>query len=506
MNNPIKLDSHFEPITLTQLFYVLAFCTAVMIGALISMGNPIPLIMGLGGLVSLFLLFQPLLLLWVVTFSTLIFAGIVAYHFPSLNKLWWAGYILSAMLYVSALLHSLFLRNSDKKRRSSSHLGYPILGLVGISLLSTIVNKAPAWQVVLAIKSMFLYGGVWAALALIKFTPTQIKQWLLGLLGIGLVQALPVAYQFVFVRSARIASGLGAQAETADSVVGTFGGSMEGGGYGAVLGLYACILFVGLFAFQRAGLIKRFDLFWMLGLLVPPLLLTEVKAVFIYLPIGFAFLYRDVLKTRPLAFVSGALLVLSFGMILLIGYQLIHWSGDKGESFTDNVTHYFGYSFGDKFEGKEATVYGRMTRREVLEFWWDKHGTDEILTTLIGHGLGASRTSGLDTGHIAKKYAPLQIDLSALSTLLWDVGVIGVLAVLMTLFLGYVQAGRLAGSLQLEAWQRAVAACLQIMFVWTAINLGYDRSVTTAAPMTFILMVSLGLVEWLNRQRKEIAI
>ncbi len=494
-----------EPEMTTILSYVVAFFIAVLIGTLVSKGEPIPLIMGLGGLISLFLLFQPLVLLWVVTFTTLIFAGTIAYHFPLLSKIWWAAYILAFMLYVSGLLQSLFLRDSENKRYPSSHLGYPVLALLGISLLSTFVNSAPLGQVVVAIKSMFLYGGVWAALSVIKFSPAQIKQWLLGLLGIGLFQALPVMYQYVFVRSQRIETGIGALAETADSVVGTFGGSMESGGLGAVLGLYSCLLVIGLFAFYRFRLIRRIDLVWMLPLLVPPLLLTESKVIFVYLPIGFAFLFRDVLKTRPLAFVSGAMLVIAFGMVLLIGYQLIHWSGGKGDSLSENVTHYFGYSFEEKFEG-EGEQYGRMTRREAIEFWWDKHDTDNLLETLIGHGLGASRTAGLDTGYIAKKYAPLDIDLSTLCLLLWDVGVLGLLAILMMLFLAYIQAGRMARSPDLEPWQRALAACLQIIFVWTVINLGYDRTVATGAPMTFILMVSLGLVDWLYKQRQGLAI
>lgn len=501
MNNQAHIETPFDSLTITHLFYFVALIAAIGIGAVISTGKLIPLVMVLGAVVSLFLMFQPLILLWVVTFITLIIAGGVSYEFPALSKLWWSGYILGFILYIPALLHVLSPKGSSGKRYHSSRLGFPVLIFVGICVLSTAVNSAPLWQAFLAVKSIFLYGGVWAALAAVDFSPLRIKQWLVALFGIGLIQAVPVLYQYLFVRSHRLIA-LG-DLDAADSVVGTFGGSTEGGGLGAVLALYSAILVMALLMLRKFQLINRFTQLWMLVLLVPALLLTEVKVIFVYFPVALGVLYWDVLKTKPLAFIGGGLMVVTLGIVLLVGYQIFHWSAGGSGSITQNIIQQFSYSFDEKFKHGKDDV-GRMTRREVLGFWWDKHGTDDLIPFLIGHGLGASKTGGLETGYIAKKYAPLQIDLSCASSFLWDVGLLGVSAYLMLLYLAFLRAGKLARSTRLEPWQRVFAAAIQPLFALLVINIAYDKTVPFAAPMMFMLMASIGMIEWLFRQEQRL--
>lgn len=485
----------------TFLSFSLAFFFAIMAGVVASRGQAIPVILFMGSLVSLALMFQPVTLLWIVTLTTLIIAGSLAYMLPSLNKISWIGYILASILSIPSLLHGLILKPIEKCQQSSSQIVYPFLIFVVICCLSTVINSAPIWPAILVVKSIFMYGGVWVALALLNLSSTVIQHWLMALVGIGMIQIIPALYQYVFVRSARIQVGLG-DVTASDSVVGTFGGTMDAGGLSAVLAIYLVILILCIFAFRRSNLVTPHNLFWTIGLLIFPLLLAEVKIIFVYFPLAFIFLYKDVLKKRPIFFITSSIWVTLIILIMLVAYQMFHWSARSGGSFIGNVTHHFSYSFNEKFRSDSRALQGRMSRRQVLEFWWKNHNMDEPLPMLIGHGLGASRTQGLGIGYIAKQYYPMAIDHTSLALLLWDVGLIGTLAFLSWLLFAFIVAGQLGHSQNLEPWQSALAMGLQAALIPIAISLIYRNDIPYAAPMMFILMAILGLLDWLYKQQR----
>jgi hypothetical protein len=474
----------------------MAFFAALLMGGAAATGKPIFSVLVAGTLGGIFLVSQPLALLWALLCMTLAVAGIVLYAIPALANIWWATYGMGAMLFVPAVLSSL---SNDRSHLSPGLSTTFIAALIflGGGLFSTFINHSPVLEVTLALKGILLFGGVWAALALLPISKDFMKRWLTGFVIIGLIQWLPAIYQYVFVRADRLVSGLG-KIEASDSVVGTFGGSMEGGGLSPVLAAYLVILIMALLALHRDHLLSTRKLFLTIPLLFFPLLLMEVKIIVVYLPLCAFILYKDFIWKRPAAFISGAISAALLLVGIVFAYQSLHWSAGGG-NIEKSLESMVSYSF-VKHLGPQDQEKGVMTRREVVDFWWEKHDLDDPASMILGHGLGASRTQGMGTGHIAAKYAPKVIDYTALSLILWDTGLLGVVTVFTLLISAFRMAKRLSLSNHLDPWQKSLARGLHASLPIFLLSIFYQGDIFYAAPMTFMLMTVLGLLAWLRNQ------
>lgn len=481
--------------------YVMALFTAAAMGLLAAKGQPTYTILFAGALSGLFLMTQPIVLLWLVLVCTLVVAGSVMYFIPTIEKAWWAVYLMGAMLFVPAILTQITHREPAPPTNFSPTATAALFFMV-FGLLSTVVNKSPTWQVVLEIKSLFLFAGIWAALASLPIGKETMKRWLTGFAVIGLIQWLPALYQYIFVRSSRLMGGL-ESVTASDSVVGTFGGSMESGGLTGALAAYLIMLIVMFLSFYRDGLLRGRRLVLFILLLGTPLLFMEVKVIFLYLPITLFILYKDTLRHRPLSFFTGTLSIVALLALLLLAYQTFHWSS-TGRDLTSNVEQLFSYSFEEQ-AGDSAYEDGVMTRREVVEFWWHKHSLNDPIPLFLGHGLGSSRTQGLTIGNIATQHFPKQIDRTGLAHFLWDVGLLGVTIFLLLLVSAYRTASRLARSPRLDPWQRSLARGLQAIVPMLLISFAYRSDIPYAAPMMFLFMTILGLLAWLDNQERQAA-
>ena len=476
--------------------YLLAFFAALVMGVTAATSQPIVSVLFAGALASLFLISQPVPLLWATLVITLVIAGVLQYFVPTLDKVWWAAYGMGAMLFAPAIMAKIL----NKDRQPALSLSPTLLAMilfVLIALFTTLINRSPVWQVVLAMKSLFMLAGVWAALAILPISKDVMRRWLLGFVVIGLIQWLPVIYQYLFIRPNRLSRGLGT-IEASDSVVGTFGGSMESGGLTAVLAAYLVMLIIFMLAYYRNHLIKRGTLLLCLLFLGVPLLLIEAKVIFVYLPVCLFILYKDVIRRRPFGFIVGTLAVITLLGSVILAYQTLHWSA-SGRSLADNVKALSSYSF-EKQLGPAAREAGIMTRREALDFWWDIHSIKDPVKMFMGHGLGASRTQGLGTGNMAAQYFPRQIDLTGLTSLLWDTGILGTAAFLMILIAAYRMAGKLAASPHSGPWENSLARGLQACTPIFLISLFYRADIPYTASTIFLFMVMLGLIDWLRRQ------
>ena len=229
-----------------------------------------------------------------------------------------------------------------------------------------------------------------------------------------------------------------------------------------------------------------------------PLLLMEVKAIFFYLPIAIAVLFRHQIRKKPHVFLMWSALGLLMLIALALVYQTLHWSA-KGGNMGKNIADAFAYSF-EQHAGVEAEEIGVMTRRQTIQFWGEQHGWSSMHEILVGHGLGASRTVGMAQGEMALKYKPLFIDRTGLAQLLWDFGLIGVFALCGILLAFYLDCGRYARVTGLPPWQRALARGLQATAPLYLMSMLYRNDIPYAAPMMFVLMSALGLSAWLGKQ------
>ncbi|HKY01020.1 MAG TPA: hypothetical protein VJM53_00545 [Burkholderiales bacterium] len=473
---------------------VVAIVIASALGYVAATGRPIYVALLGGAACLLLLIVLPSWMFWVATFSSLVVAGTLKYFFPTLDRIWWLAYGVSALLYLPVALEWLSTRKHEGGIRHMGLMSCMLLLFLCNMLLGSAMALSPPEQLAVATKSLIMYGGVWAYLAHVRLEPEAIQNWLKALLGIGLIQCVPALSQYFFVSAGQRGRGVSA----ADSVVGTFGGSMDSGGLSAVLAFFLVSSLVCVVAMRSEGVFSRRRFITLACLLGLPLLFMEVKIIFFYLPLAMAVLFRHQIRKRPHVFVLWCTLGLLMLFGLLLSYQALHWSA-RGGNMTRNIANSFAYSF-DEHSGDQAAETGIMTRRETLEFWAKRHDWSSMHEVLVGHGLGASRTVGMAQGEVALRYQPLFVDRTGLTQFLWDFGLIGVFATCGILLAFYRDCGRYAKASGLLPWQRAMARSLQAIAPLFFLSLLYRNDIPYAAPMMFLLMSALGLSAWLGKQ------
>ena len=444
-------------------------------------------------------------LLCVTTIFTLVIAGSAGYLYPSLKVLWWISYGQAFLLFLTALPHL----SRHKPAKSALHPGFSktllilLFAFILTAFLASIMAKSPLKQTITAVKSYFMMGGVWFFLALYPLRRKTIVCWLKILFGIGLLQIFPVLYQYLFIRSWRMEHNIN-PLEAADSVVGTFGGSQVAGGLGAALAFYLILCLIVWLAFSK---LRGFS--WkkdspVLFLLWFPILFMEVKAAVIYLPLAVITLYREYSFQQPKKFLQILLLLGVVVLEMIFSLELLHFhSTHKKGNFSHHIDPSFSYSFKLMPEDPDLVKKARISRINVLQFWRGQHGLRNPVVTLIGHGLGSSRTQGLVMGSEAMHWSGKKIDYSGLSTFLWEIGLLGTAIFLSIILMLYILAGRLSRHVSLAEWQRSLAAGLQAILPLVLLSLPYRNDIPFAAPMMFITMGIFGLISWLNNQGTE---
>jgi len=450
--------------------------------------------LALGALVAVFLAVQPIILLWFTTIITLVVAGSARYFIPKLGHLWWLAYGSAFLLFMPPLVHSLRGRAIGTAAKSPL-LKLSAIGFAFVAAVSTALAVPPVGQLVVTTKSMLMFGGVWALFAMMPMTERNVQRWLAGMLGIGLIQWIPVLYQFFVIRRHRIET-TGFHVESADAVVGTFGGNPDSGGLTAILAFFIIANIVVLFSFRKERMVSLPKSLVIAAILMVPLPMMEVKVFFVYMPVAFATLYWRELIHKPLILVAWVILVGGAMGGMLYVYQQIHWSA-LGTNRMENTKQSFMYSFTTK------SGNGSLTRLGVLEYWWERHGFKEPVEFLIGHGAGSSRTQGQVPGVAAVENRLLNIDRTGASIVLWDFGLLGAI-LLMGMMLGLFRLlGRIAHVSTSEPWVKALAGGLRAVVPMFFLSMFYRNDIPYAAPLMFLFMATLGLTSWLGRQSLE---
>jgi hypothetical protein len=272
-----------------------------------------------------------------------------------------------------------------------------------------------------------------------------------------------------------------------DVVAGTFGSSVYSGGANAEMATFLIIVLAFMLARRQEKMLSTGRLILLVPLVLAPLFLGETKAVVILLPMMFLLLYRRELLARPHYAVLGLIL----GTLLTAGAGMTYLSVTKttlDEQIEDTLS-YNVYEVG----------YGgyQLNRTKVLAFWAERQGAHDPVSLVLGNGLGSSHDA--TGGHVAMRYPTYGIGLTAASTLLWDLGVLGTALFLAILILAWRTAGRLRREAA-EALVRADASAIQATLPLFGFFLFYRLALLETLSFQIVFVVLLGYLAWLYRR------
>ena len=150
----------------------------------------------------------------------------------------------------------------------------------------------------------------------------------------------------------------------------------------------------------------------------------------------FYVVYRKTMFRRPLrVFAIAGLFVLVSATLVWVNATMTSRGAQTG-----SVENYLAFTF--ERNVLEGAGHGEfvLNRTTALAFWWQKNADLAHPEFWIGHGVGESRTpsSGpLEGATLASDvYAGMGIGLTALSGMLWEIGLLGVLILLGVFALG----------------------------------------------------------------------
>ena len=466
----------------------LLLVSALFLGVLATTENLVLIGAGLGLIVGSFLLAAPRLVVWIVIGLSLTTGVLVSLAGPAYVRLPWALSLVSFILWPLALFHLL------QHKRVPAFV-WLSLGFVMLSVATSAFDWHSIDEFVAGFKRYFQGYGLLFGLAVLAFSAEDMRRWQKLLLAIALLQLPFALYEFLFLVPLR--GGLAAGSAVLDVVAGTFGANLNGGSPNAEMAAFLLIVVAFLSMRWRAGLLGtgRYLLCTLVCLM--PLGLGETKIVVLLLPlVVFVLLRREVFRA-PGRYLP---VILAFCAItVLLGY--IYVTVMMKSTFADALANTMHYNF-------EHAGYGDayLNRTTVLDFWWERHGWEDPLTLLFGHGLGSSYWSptNLLAGHVGMQFARYSIDLTAISSMLWDVGLIGVALYLLVFFSAWHTANQVGRKSQ-DAATRADALSIQAALAIILVFLFYNNSAVNILPFQVLIATLLGYLGYLYRTDPALA-
>jgi hypothetical protein len=279
-----------------------------------------------------------------------------------------------------------------------------------------------------------------------------------------------------------------------DVVAGTFGGSLYGGGANAVLTLFLITVCACLLGLWRQGALSGRAAAISITLLLIPVMLNSSRVALLYLPIVFATIFFTDILRQPLKVFSGLLLTAALVAVMLTSYTMLSpspnartWEGFIEETYQRQISP----------ERDRGDLYSGLSRWTVLTFWAQKHRRLDPVELLIGHGPGATRVQqeGLDLAETLaeRRFGGLQIGYTAVAALLWEVGVLGLLAVLWIFWAAFRQAGHLATYYApTDPVKSGIAHGLRASVLVLAVSLAHKDFFVFHVPYQTLLMLVLG--------------
>jgi hypothetical protein len=447
-------------------------------------------------------------LLLLVVVSGLILTGLAQLYLPDLKYIKYVTPIVAFMLFLHGAMDMVArpppIRGADRDRRGSGIL-LLASAFVVIAAMSTLVNWDPGLAV-LGFKGYFMIWILLCAIVMTRWQPRDLRQLPMVILLVAFLQLPVILHQYFYLVPLRMPYA--GEITPVDVVAGSFGALLLGGGANAVLTLFMFIVVACLIGVWKRGRLSTFRTAILSATFLVPVFFNETKIAAVYLPAMFLTLFFRDLVQRPARFIAMGLTAFGAFALLIMALIMLH-PGDDVRSWRDLFQVTFEKETSDIAEQNDAE-YSKLTRWTVLTFWGQENLSTHPIHVALGWGPGASRI--LEQGETRltetlaeKRYGGgttgIRIGYTAFSALLWDVGVLGFLAVLGMFYAAYRTATRLeAGYRDCDPYLAGIFDGLRAGIVMMVISLAHKDFFVVHLPFQTLMLLIFGYLVVARRQ------
>ncbi len=488
-----------QPRAATSILLVGGFLlAAVVLGAVVATGNPVYIGLVAGAIVGIALLNALPVVLWLLIVGVLLVNGPLVMSFPGLAKTAWLYSVLGFFLAGAAVLHSAIGR--ERFARPAPRFVPIMVGIIAVSALLLPLSAGDISEGVGAIKRHYQMWGLMFILAVVPFTWKLVRSWARFAVGLAMLQLPFAIYQFVVLVPIRekmmwYVPGLA----PIDVVAGTLENRMDGGGANPEMALLLVIVITMLLSAYREGMIRGWLTLLMTLIAAAPLAIGEVKLVIVTLPLALWIVSSDLIRARPALFAVGALMVAAATAALAVVIALVVTPPDRKSLTVEQRIELLwkttvGYNFGD--DSYSGSAIG-LNRTSAIAFWYQEHGLQNPVETVLGHGLGSAHAGETKSasGHMDAKFHGKAIGMSTLSALLWEIGLLGVAAYALVFGGALAVARRLARDATSGA-DRVLCKTLLTACAIVTLMIPYSMGLLSVLSHQLVAALTLGLIAW----------
>lgn len=439
------------------------------------------------------MVFSPDKLVLLLTASCLVIIGTLESFFY-ISQANWLASLLAGAVGFSVLTSRVVARKNDVLRsRDLQGINLTVVGLVIflVSLVgSALINRNAISQIIVGLRGYLPFIGIFIVLYFGRIKPKTVWYIVYLIIGIGCIQGIYCLVEKFWI-APRTLSLLGDY----ELMLGSFGGSFYTGGYTGEMAAFVCMNLILCYVLMQKKIVPTYVVILAAFSALISVGLAETKIVFLLTPLMIFVVFFKYPEKINAQLING-LMFLIFG-VAIIGaiYSVRFWDG------TEHIGRAFFYTFDPDFEIRP----GRRGRIASIIYWMQTVlFNGDIIHSLIGYG-PASSISGAGAGSsIAGAGSAAQrfgagLDVSAITKLLWDVGIVGLFGFMLIITGSFIQAHKLAVNPAVTINTRWLMIGLKAWLFAFAFMLPYQPLMLGGAPMQFLFWATVGLVAYFAR-------
>ena len=438
-----------------------------------------------GFTIGLILFIIPKVAIWILLVSIMLITGCVSYIMPAFNGITWANVIIAAIFSVRIIVFA-----EKEKYLQKQIIPFPLIFILIFAFycLIAIFSNTFFKESITASKNIFQFLSLPFVLFFGRWTQKNVSAYMIFILTVALIT--PV---IILIQAKIFGAGY-------DLITGTFGSSyLAGGGPNAAMSTFlvsqiGVLIFLAKYNYIPWALTIVLSVFLLYGLTF-----TMAQAIIGFLLIVFVFVLLDYKINQ---FKKMIIFIFSFFVLfgfILNSYFMTTQDIKKNSLYMSPPKGYTEY-LKNVVESNLSPEYQNLNRTGLVLLWYRFNiENNDMLGLIFGHGLGATKSAGLEIGHIQKLFGNINIGRTALSALLWEVGILGT-GIYLCIYVSAFCIAKKLNKIDLPGIHKVFIKSAQLSCLLFILSIPYKFSIIENQPFNFYSFFIIGYICYWHRQ------